>query len=81
MAAAVGRDIEEIYRTANRGVLSEVELLQQITEACRDCVSEFVKGECFTLKLHFFSLPLLPTLLCRHSLLHSFSSRHKPHNT
>jgi magnesium chelatase subunit H len=45
MAASIGRDIEEVYRTANRGILSEVELLQQITEACRDCVNEFVKGE------------------------------------
>ncbi|KAF5828119.1 magnesium protoporphyrin chelatase [Dunaliella salina] len=43
MAESIGRDIEEIYRTSNRGVLSEVNLLEKINEACRDCVSEFVK--------------------------------------
>jgi len=46
LAASIGRDIEEIYRTANRGVLSEVDLLQKINEAARDCVNEFVKGAC-----------------------------------
>lgn len=45
MAEAIGRNIEDIYRSSNRGILSEVELLQSITEACRDCVNEFVKGE------------------------------------
>jgi magnesium chelatase subunit H len=44
-ARAIGRDIEEIYRNANRGLLADVDLLQQITEACRDCVREFVRGE------------------------------------
>ncbi len=44
MARAVGRDIEEVYRNSNRGVLADVDLLQQITEACRDCVREFVRG-------------------------------------
>ena len=46
MARAIGRDIEEIYRGSNRNVLDDVELLQQITEACRSVVREFVKGEC-----------------------------------
>jgi hypothetical protein len=44
-ARAIGRDIEEIYRNSNRGILADVDLLQQITEACRDCVREFVRGE------------------------------------
>eukprot|EP00199_Chlamydomonas_sp_CCMP681_P000031 CAMPEP_0119108716 /NCGR_PEP_ID=MMETSP1180-20130426/15618_1 /TAXON_ID=3052 ORGANISM="Chlamydomonas cf sp, Strain CCMP681" /NCGR_SAMPLE_ID=MMETSP1180 /ASSEMBLY_ACC=CAM_ASM_000741 /LENGTH=1404 /DNA_ID=CAMNT_0007094367 /DNA_START=16 /DNA_END=4230 /DNA_ORIENTATION=+ len=43
MARSIGRDMEQIYRDANRGVLADVELLQSITEACRDCVGEFVK--------------------------------------
>eukprot|EP00197_Chlamydomonas_leiostraca_P005537 CAMPEP_0202865108 /NCGR_PEP_ID=MMETSP1391-20130828/5262_1 /ASSEMBLY_ACC=CAM_ASM_000867 /TAXON_ID=1034604 /ORGANISM="Chlamydomonas leiostraca, Strain SAG 11-49" /LENGTH=1401 /DNA_ID=CAMNT_0049544909 /DNA_START=11 /DNA_END=4216 /DNA_ORIENTATION=+ len=42
-AKAIGRNIEDIYRASNRGVLADVELLQQITEACRDCVKEFVR--------------------------------------
>jgi magnesium chelatase subunit H len=46
MARAIGRDIEEIYRGSNKGVLADVDMLQQITEACRDCVREFVRGEC-----------------------------------
>lgn len=43
MARAIGREIEEIYRNSNRGVLADVDLLQQITETCRDCVREFVR--------------------------------------
>jgi magnesium chelatase subunit H len=43
LAAAIGRSIEDIYRNSNRGVLADVDLLQQITEACRDCVREFVR--------------------------------------
>lgn len=35
LAAAVGRNIEEIYAGNNKGVLADVELLQQITEASR----------------------------------------------
>lgn len=46
MAAAIGRDIEDIYRSSNKGVLADVDLLQRITQACRDCVGEFVRGEC-----------------------------------
>jgi magnesium chelatase subunit H len=45
MAESIGRDIEEIYRAANRGVLSEVTLLEEINMASRACVEEFVKGE------------------------------------
>ncbi|KAI7837358.1 hypothetical protein COHA_008797 [Chlorella ohadii] len=43
LAAAIGRDIEEIYAGNNKGVLADVECLQQITEASRNCVREFVK--------------------------------------
>lgn len=35
LAAAIGRNIEEIYAGNNKGVLADVECLQQITEACR----------------------------------------------
>lgn len=35
LAAAIGRDIEEIYAGNNKGVLADVECLQQITEASR----------------------------------------------
>ncbi len=43
LARAIGRNIEEIYANNNKGQLADVELLQQITEASRDCVREFVK--------------------------------------
>ena len=39
----MGRDIEQIYAGSNKGVLADVDLLQQITEACRSCVREFVR--------------------------------------
>lgn len=35
IAESVGRNIEEIYRNANKGILSDVELLQKITLATR----------------------------------------------
>jgi magnesium chelatase subunit H len=43
LARAVGRDIEQVYRSSDRGVLDDVQLLQDITEASRACVREFVK--------------------------------------
>jgi magnesium chelatase subunit H len=42
LARAIGRDMEEIYAASNKGVLEDVELLQQITEASRECVAAFV---------------------------------------
>ena len=42
LARAVGRDIEQVYRSSDRGVLDDVQLLQDITEASRACVREFV---------------------------------------
>ena len=43
LARAMGRDIESIYSGNNRGVLADVDALQRITEASRDCVREFVR--------------------------------------
>jgi|TARA_B110000003_G_scaffold14922_1_gene14611 magnesium chelatase subunit H len=42
LAMAVGRDIESIYRSNDAGNLEDVQLLQDITEACRSCVRTFV---------------------------------------
>ena len=38
IAASIGRDINDIYRGNNKGVLSEVELNDQITLAARAAV-------------------------------------------
>jgi len=45
LARAIGRNIEEIYQNNNKGVLADVQLLQDITEASRNCVRSFVKGK------------------------------------
>merc|ERR1711968_141133 len=42
IAESVGRDIEEIYRNANAGVLTDVELNQRITNANREAVRAMV---------------------------------------
>ena len=42
LARAIDRDIEQIYAGNNKNVLADVELLQQITGACRTAVREFV---------------------------------------
>ena len=42
LARATGRDIESIYRNSDKGVLDDVQLLQDITEASRVCVRDFV---------------------------------------
>ena len=44
LARAVGRDIESVYRSNDKGVLEDVQLLQDITEASRVAVAAFVKG-------------------------------------
>jgi len=41
-ARSIGRDIEDIYRQSDKGVLDDVNLLQDITQACRAAVGEFV---------------------------------------
>ncbi|XP_047308049.1 magnesium-chelatase subunit ChlH, chloroplastic-like [Impatiens glandulifera] len=43
LADTVGRDIEDVYRGSNNGVLKDVELLRQITETSRGAISAFVK--------------------------------------
>jgi len=42
MAQSIGRDIEDIYRSSDAGVLADVELLQEITMASREAVGAFV---------------------------------------
>lgn len=43
LAETVGRDIEDIYRQSDKGVLKDVELLRQITDTSRGAVSSFVE--------------------------------------
>ncbi|KAJ6797515.1 magnesium-chelatase subunit ChlH, chloroplastic-like [Iris pallida] len=43
LAETVGRSIEDVYRGNDKGVLSDVELLRQITEASRGSVAAFVE--------------------------------------
>jgi magnesium chelatase subunit H len=43
IASSVGRDIEEVYRSANAGKLDDVALLQKITEATRAAVRAMVQ--------------------------------------
>jgi magnesium chelatase subunit H len=42
LAESLGREIEDIYRSSDRGVLSDVMLLNDITQACRAAVKAFV---------------------------------------
>ncbi|ONK55378.1 uncharacterized protein A4U43_UnF4140 [Asparagus officinalis] len=42
LAETVGRNIEDVYRGSDKGVLADVELLRQITEASRAAISAFV---------------------------------------
>ncbi|XP_059668410.1 magnesium-chelatase subunit ChlH, chloroplastic [Cornus florida] len=43
LAQSVGREIEDIYRGNDKGILKDVELLRQITDASRGAVSAFVE--------------------------------------
>jgi magnesium chelatase subunit H len=43
LAESIGRNIEEIYKNNNKGVLADVNLLQEITEATRVATREFVQ--------------------------------------
>ncbi|EIE24949.1 magnesium chelatase subunit H [Coccomyxa subellipsoidea C-169] len=43
LARTIQRNVEEIYLNNNKGLLEEVNLLQEITEACRSCVRAFVE--------------------------------------
>eukprot|EP01018_Ginkgo_biloba_P038819 Gb_06427 [translate_table: standard] len=42
LAEAVNRNIEDIYRNSDKGVLKDVELLKQITDTSRGAISAFV---------------------------------------
>merc|ERR1739848_925225 len=42
LARSVNRDIEDIYRNSDKGILDDVNLLQDITMASREAVTEFV---------------------------------------
>lgn len=63
IAESIGRDMEEIYRNSDRGILKDVELLQDITLATREAVGSLVKAQVneegrvdFISKLNFFNL-------------------------
>jgi magnesium chelatase subunit H len=45
IANSIGRDIEEIYANNDRGVLADVQLFQDITQATRATVSALVKAQ------------------------------------
>ena len=45
LANSVGRDIEEVYRNSDKGILEDVELLQDITLGCREAVQAFVSDK------------------------------------
>ena len=42
LASSVGRDIEELYRNNDKGILGDVQLLREITEATRAMVTNYV---------------------------------------
>ncbi|MGY6530964.1 MAG: magnesium chelatase subunit H [Cyanobacterium sp.] len=63
IARSIGRNMEEIYRNADRGVLADVELLQHITEATRAAVRALVEEQInaegrvsLVSKLNFFNM-------------------------
>lgn len=63
IANSVYRDINEIYANSDKGVLKDVELLQNITLACREAVSALVKEQVnaegrvnLVSKLNFFNI-------------------------
>ena len=45
IADSLGRDIEQVYQNSDRGILEDVELLQQITLATREAVASLVKTQ------------------------------------
>ncbi|AFZ37880.1 cobaltochelatase CobN subunit [Stanieria cyanosphaera PCC 7437] len=63
IAQSIGRDIEEIYANNDRGVLADVQLFQEITQATRAAVTALVKAQIdaegrvsMISKLNFFNL-------------------------
>jgi magnesium chelatase subunit H len=45
IAESIGRDIDEIYGNSDRGVLEDVQLLYDITQAVRDAVAALVNEQ------------------------------------
>ncbi|MFH7030037.1 MAG: magnesium chelatase subunit H [Heteroscytonema crispum UTEX LB 1556] len=63
IANSVGRDIDDIYKNSDRGILEDVQLLQDITMATRGAVSALVKEQTdaegrvsLVSKLNFFNM-------------------------
>jgi magnesium chelatase subunit H len=63
IAQSLGRDIEEIYQNSDRGILSDVQLLQDITMATRAAVGSLVQAQTdaegrvsLVSKLNFFNM-------------------------
>jgi magnesium chelatase subunit H len=63
IAESVGRDMDEVYRGSDRGVLEDVQLLYDITQAVRKAVAAMVKEQIdadgrvsLVTKLNFFNL-------------------------
>ncbi len=62
IANSIGRDIDEIYRASDRGILQDVQLLQEITQATQIAVASMVNEQTDTdgrvslaSKLNFFN--------------------------
>jgi magnesium chelatase subunit H len=63
IANSIGRDLDEIYQNSDRGILEDVQLLQDITLATREAVSALVKEQTdaegrvsLVSKLNFFNM-------------------------
>ncbi|AFY78626.1 magnesium chelatase, H subunit [Pleurocapsa sp. PCC 7327] len=63
IANSIGRDIDEIYKNSDKGILEDVDLLQNITQATRAAVSALVKAQVdaegrvsMISKLNFFNI-------------------------
>ncbi|ANV83710.1 magnesium chelatase subunit H [Picosynechococcus sp. PCC 7003] len=63
IAKSIGRNMEDVYRNSDKGILEDVELLQAITEACRAAVRALVMEQVnaegrvsLVSKLNFFNM-------------------------
>ena len=63
IAESIGRNMEEVYRNSDKGILTDVELLQEITLATRAAVASIVQEQInadgrvnFVSKLNFFKI-------------------------
>jgi magnesium chelatase subunit H len=45
IADSIGRDLEEVYQNNDRGILADVQLLQDITQAIREAVASIVTAQ------------------------------------